>query len=315
MSLFNKFWLPWITPMKLLARTLTLLLVIAVAACSSGDASLPPQQRPLASEQALELRADYRKLPFEGANNFRDLGGYKTADGKAVKWGVIYRSDKLSNLSDDDLAFMERLGLQQVVDLRTEFEKSKDPDRLPANTGINYVERPLDVEGTAIQEMFDKILSGDVEGLDIDNMLVEANRDFVLNNLEPFREHVHSLLDPSNLPSVAHCTGGKDRAGMAAALTLLSLGVPKETVIDDYMLTNVYTEDYINRTLWVIRFASLFRTDPEDIRPLLGVERRYIEAAFDAIEQRYGSIDNFIREGLELDEAQLVQLRTNLLEN
>lgn len=289
-----------------------LVAVCLIAACTGGDAGLPPDERPIAVQQLPSEREQYRKLPFAGAHNFRDLGGYRTADGKTVKWGVLYRSDDLADLTDDDLLFMERLGLAQVVDLRSPFEKAEDPDRLPDS--VRYVELPVDVEGTAVKEMFEAIVSGNTGNLDLDNILVDANRAFVTDTLEPFRSYVHSLLDPQNLPSVAHCTGGKDRAGFTAAVTLLALGVPREQIVHDFMLTNTYTEEQIEKYMWMIRFGSLFRTDPEEVRPLLGVEQRYIDAAFDAMEAEYGSLDNFVREGLQLDDGQLAKLRKNLLE-
>lgn len=287
-------------------------ITLVLSACSGGDAALPPESRPIAVEQAAAQREQYRKLPFAGAHNFRDLGGYTTADGRSVKWGVLYRSDSLADLTDDDLQFMARLGLQQVVDFRSPFEKEEDPDRLPED--INYVEIPVDVEGTAVKELFERIGSGDLEGLDIENMLVKANHAFVTESLAPFQEYIHRLLDPGNLPSVAHCTGGKDRAGFAAAVTLLALGVPRDQVVRDFMLTNTYTEERIERLLWIIRIGSLFRTDPEEVRPLLGVEPRYIEAALQAMESEYGSIEGFVRDGLGLNDQQLQQLRENLLE-
>lgn len=294
------------------ATAVTLALFVLLAACSGGDASLPPDERPIAAQQLPQEREQYRKLPFAGAHNFRDLGGYRSSDGRTVKWGVLYRSDDLADLTDGDLLFMERLGLAQVVDLRSPFEKEQDPDRLPP--GTNYVEMPVDVEGTAIKELFEAIVKGDTGDLDIENILVDANRSLVTRNLEPFRTYVHSLLQPANLPSMAHCTGGKDRAGFAAAVTLLALGVPREQIVHDYLLTNTYTAEQIEKYMWMIRFGSLFRTDPESVRPLLGVEQRYLDAAFDAMEAEYGSLDNFVRQGLQLDEAQLEQLRANLLE-
>jgi protein-tyrosine phosphatase len=114
---------------------------------------------------------------------------------------------------------------------------------------------------------------------------------------------------------VFHCTGGKDRAGFAAALALLVAGVPRETVIQDFMRTNEYTAGYIDRNLWIVRAVSLFRTDPDRIRPLLGVERAYIEAALDTIDSRYGSLDRYLHEGLGLDDTTLASIRHNLVEN
>ena len=277
-----------------------------------GDAIDPADQRIRPIDIAIDQRETYRKLAMDGAENFRDLGGYQTRDGKTVKWGMLYRSDSLADLSEQDLAFIQRLNVKQIVDFRTPFEKAEDPDRIP--TGIQYVEREVDVEGTAVKELFEKISSGDIEDLNAVELMENANRAFVSSQQSVYGPHLKSLLDDNNIPSVAHCTGGKDRAGFGAAITLLALGVPEETVINDFMLTNVYTEEKINKYIWMIRLGSFFRTDPEKIRPLLGVERSFIGAALDQMKAEYGSIDNYFRQGLGLSDNELLRLREKFLE-
>jgi protein-tyrosine phosphatase len=111
-----------------------------------------------------------------------------------------------------------------------------------------------------------------------------------------------------------HCTAGKDRTGFAAAAVLRTLGVPLETVYEDFLLTNHYTAAEIERTLWIIRLVSLFRTDPEQVRPVLGVERAYLEAAFGAIDEQYGSFDTYRRDALGLDDAETAAFRRLALE-
>ncbi len=111
-----------------------------------------------------------------------------------------------------------------------------------------------------------------------------------------------------------HCTAGKDRAGFAAALVLRILGVPKERVIEDYLLTNVFTEKETEKILWQIRLASFFQADTDNIRQLLGVEERYIVAAFDAIESEWGSFDRYVSEGLGISAEEIARLRSIYLE-
>jgi protein-tyrosine phosphatase len=111
-----------------------------------------------------------------------------------------------------------------------------------------------------------------------------------------------------------HCTAGKDRAGFASAVILLTLGVPEESVYEDFLLTNHYTAQRIERTLWTIRLVSLFRVDPEQVRPVLGVERGYLAAALDEIEKRYGSFDAYRREALGFDDAETQAFRELALE-
>lgn len=295
--------------MNYLAFPLVLFLLL-LAGC--GQSHGPAEQRVIPAQIAAEQRETHRKLAMDGAENFRDLGGYQTEDGRTVKWGLIYRSDSLAELSDEDMAFMQRMKIRQVVDLRTAFEKEQEPDRIAE--GINYVDRPIDVEGTAVKDLYEKISSGDIEDLNAAKLLEDANRTFVTNYQHVYSAHLKSLLEPGNLPSVAHCTGGKDRAGFAAAITLLALGVPEQTVINDFMLTNTYTKEKIEKYMLMIKLGSFFRTDPELVRPLLGVQRSYIEAALDQIRQSYGSVDNYFREGLSIDDAEIAQLQDLLLE-
>ena len=141
-----------------------------------------------------------------------------------------------------------------------------------------------------------------------------ANRAFVTSQQQVYGPHLKSLLSDNNVPSVAHCTGGKDRAGFGAAITLLALGVPESTVINDFLLTNEYTKDKINKYIWMIRLGSFFQTDPEKIRPLLGVERSFIVAAIDQMKKDYGSIDNYFRQGLGISDAEIQLLRERFLE-
>ena len=294
----------------MIKKLLPLLMLLTIVAC--GDSKGVAESRVIPAQLAAEQRAEYRKMPMDGAENFRDLGGYQAADGRTVKWGMLYRSDSLAELSDQDLAYIQRLGVKQIVDFRTPFEKAEDPDRIPE--GVNYVEREIDVEGTAVKELFEKISSGDIDDLNATELMENANRAFVTSQQQVYGPHLKSLLSDNNVPSVAHCTGGKDRAGFGAAITLLALGVPESTVINDFLLTNEYTKDKINKYIWMIRLGSFFQTDPEKIRPLLGVERSFIVAAIDQMKKDYGSIDNYFRQGLGISDAEIQLLRERFLE-
>ena len=192
-----------------------LLLIIMFGLVGCGGSAGDAQQRVVPANLAAAEREAYRKLPMDGADNFRDLGGYKTRDGRTVKWGLVYRADSLAELSDQDLEYLQRLGIKQIVDFRTPFEKEEDPDRLPPS--VNYVERPIEVEGTAVKELFEKISGGDIDDLNAMELMENANRAFVTSQQHVYGPHLKSLLDDNNLPSVAHCTGGKDRAGFGAA--------------------------------------------------------------------------------------------------
>ena len=277
---------------------------------------LPDDRRPyfeLVSDSGASVVVAERLLPLEGAHNFRDLGGYPTRDGRRVRWGRIYRSDHLGDLSDDDLAYLERLGIRTVCDFRGSAERENDPDRLGASGEPRSVNPAISDDRFAVDELQSRILSGDLGDLDFANLLVEGNRAFARDYHEQYSEYLALFEDDANLPIVFHCTAGKDRAGFAAVLILTALGVPEETAVRDYLLTQPYTQAHIESTLRMIRFVSLFRTDSERIRPLMGVEPAFIQAGIDAAVEDHGSLDTYLENALGFGPERRAHLRERLL--
>ncbi|RLB44866.1 MAG: protein-tyrosine-phosphatase, partial [Deltaproteobacteria bacterium] len=175
-----------------------------------------------------------RHIPLTGQPNFRDLGGYAASDGRRIKWGVVYRSGELSQLSDDDVGKLGDLGIRTVVDLRSPEEVSaRGAGRLP--TGARVFPMPI-----ASSDMFAKLipmfLKGDFSKVPPD-LLDQINRILVRKFTEQYAGLLRALSDPANRPLVFHCTQGKDRAGCGAAMVLSALGVPWATVIEDYLLS------------------------------------------------------------------------------
>lgn len=255
-----------------------------------------------------------RQLPLDGMDNFRDLGGYETADGRTTRWGRVYRSGELGGLSDDDVEYLDDLGINLVCDFRSPAEREDSPDRLPTEDPPEVLQAEIYTPGVDPKELQDRIISGDLEGLDLNMLLVEGNRAFVTQFAHQYRSMFDALLEEDGLPAVVHCTAGKDRAGMAAALILLAVGVPQETVMHDFLLTNHYTHDKIQQAMAVIWIASLFKTKPTDLRPLMGVEPRYLEAGLDAMRHTHGSIDAYMEEALGLTPERRERLKERLLE-
>jgi protein-tyrosine phosphatase len=254
-----------------------------------------------------------RLLPLEGAHNFRDLGGYETSDGRRVRWGVLYRSDDLGDLTPQDRAALAALPLRRVYDFRSQDELAADPDRLPADPAPETVHIPVADEHLDPARIERMIRTRSLAGVDFAAILEEGNRAFAARHTLEFASFLQLVSEAKAQPSVFHCTAGKDRTGFAAALVLLALGVPRETVMSDYLLTNLYTASSIERTLMWIRAYLFFRTPADAIRPLLAVRRDYLEAAFDEIESRYGSFDAYLRDGLGVTDEELAKLRAALL--
>ncbi|MFP6639990.1 MAG: tyrosine-protein phosphatase, partial [Myxococcota bacterium] len=155
----------------------------------------------------------------------------------------------------------------------------------------------------------EKILSGDIEGTELSELLVQGNRMFATQFAPLYAEMFELIRKPENLPVVVHCTAGKDRAGFASALILRVLGVPLDTVYEDFLLTNVYTADKIDRMVMMVRWTTFFQVEEESLRGVMGVERRFLEAAFDEIDKRYGSFEVYRREVLGIDDAELASFR------
>ena len=279
----------------------------ALTQCSE---TIDLMDRPIHKTDNTFQNEDYRLLPMDGAHNTRELGGYKTTDGKSVKWGMLYRSDKLSDISDTDQAYLQDLGIKKIIDFRSKEEKEEDPDIIPK--GIDYIEMPISVDG-AMRSKIEAVLKGETNK-DVKSFLIDANKEFVSNYTDVYEDFLRNLIDDDG-PALFHCTAGKDRAGFAAAITLIALGVSKEDVIDDYMKTNQFTKERIEEIIEQIELMTLYQTDAEILRPLLGVEREYIETAFQTAEEKYGSLENFIRDGLNISDEDIQKLRNKFIES
>lgn len=283
-----------------------LFLCFALAQCSE---KIDLMDRPLHTKNNSFQTEEHRLLPMDGSHNTRELGGYKTTDGKTIKWGKLFRSDKLSDISKTDQAYLQNLGIKKIVDFRSEQEKAEDPNIIP--TGISYVEMPISVDG-AMRSKIEAVLKGETDR-EVQSFLIDANKEFVTNYADVYENFLRGLID-DDAPTLFHCTAGKDRAGFAAAITLIALGVSKEDVINDYMKTNAFTQERIEEILGQIELMSLYQSDVEILRPLLGVEQIYIETAFRTAEKKYGSLENFIRDGLNISDEDIQKLRNKFLE-
>ena len=251
-----------------------------------------------------------RRLPLQGAVNFRDLGGYATATGQRLKWGKVFRSDHLSNLTEGDIDFLKRLKIRCVCDFRTSTEARRRPDRYPGNGPGEHLHLPIDNLKADPTELFQKLKKGDTSWL-TKEFLIEG---YILN-IEEFAsvwgEVFKHLADPGYLPLVFHCTGGKDRAGTCAALILLSLGVPEKTVIHDHGLSNVYIRDVVNGLYAKFEAAGIER---EKISPYFSAPRYCIEALLAHLHEKYGSPIAYLKSKAGVTEEMLEKIRGQLLE-
>jgi protein-tyrosine phosphatase len=244
-----------------------------------------------------------RRIPFEGAVNFRDLGGYPAADGRRVRWGWIYRSDCLATLSDRDHERLLTLGLRTLVDLRRAEERARFPNRLPEGLDLETVEIGFVPAGVA--EMLRLVAEGGLDAATLHRHVIDQYRRFPVDHLAEYRRMLQVIARPGTLPLLIHCASGKDRTGFAAAVVLMTLGVPREAILEDYLLSKDSPRDV----------SHLFgRATPKAVRELLAsVQSSYLEAAFAEIDRAWGSQERFLAAGLGIDEGwrtRLVELLT-----
>lgn len=235
------------------------------------------------------------RLPLSGGYNFRDMGGIRTADGKTVRWGKLLRSDSLAHLTDEDLAYLETVPVRTIVDFRTETEAAKSPDRNPGsvNTVLHYPVLPGSLDPNVDpEEEYSRPLG--------DEFMEHLNRSFVTDAhiVAVYKEFFRQIQQDENLPLLFHCSAGKDRTGYAAALILFSLGVDKDTVLQDYMHSAVYLEG---------KYDDLIARNPER-KALFTVKPSYLKAAIEAMEKHSGSIEQYLAEELGVD-AQKMRAR------
>ncbi|WHZ12128.1 MAG: Protein tyrosine phosphatase [Burkholderiaceae bacterium] len=231
-----------------------------------------------------------RSLNLEGASNFRDLGGYPAAAGQQVRWRHLFRSDQLGGLTGHDLQQLQTLGLARAFDLRGTHERAATPYQLPG-----VVQHALPIEPTVVQRMKDLLEAGrTVTAQDTVRLMEQTYRAFVHDNAARFAELFGHLLE-TDTPLVFHCTAGKDRTGFAAALILLALGVSRETVMQDYLLTN---------DLFRAPQIDTGRAPREVVQVLWRVQREFLDAALTAVQADWGGIDRYLAEALHVGAAQ-----------
>lgn len=259
------------------------------------------------------------QIKLEGAWNFRDLGGYRTCDDKTVKSGLLYRSDELSKLTDADVKKLAELGLRTVIDYRGERERVDNEDRVPAGCTVVYLDPKADAAALASSDDAAAFESRRMDLLTAESarfLMTEQNRQFVLakTSHEAYSKMFELVLDPSNCAIDQHCRGGKDRTGFGAALILLLLGVDRETVIEDYLLTNVCKKEKNERSLQELMDKTHNADLVQAVRYLKEADRSFIEMALNTIESEYGDAFGFARECLGVGPEGVRDLRALYLE-
>lgn len=236
--------------------------------------------------------------------NLRDLGGISTTDGREVRRGGLFRSAALGELSSAERAALVGLGLRSIIDLRYNSERVRAPtpwQELGCGHYWAHDHQPFQY-GELNAHFSDERLTRERAH----RFMVRVYQELPFSHIEPLRRLFHTLAN-GEWPILFHCTSGKDRTGMAAALILSAVGTPREAVITDYLASLNFD----------VLASPAFRHSPperrEVLQPIYSVHRDYLDAMFAAIEARDGSIEGFLNRSLALEAPEIARLRERLL--
>ncbi len=259
---------------------------------------------------------DERRLPFENAPNFRDFGGYSTADGRQVVRGRLFRSGQLADLNAHDLALFERLRIRVVCDFRRAEEVSRQPSRLPsALVPVSLPITPGSLVSGIERGSRDNPDSETLRPQDMADIMCAINGELALEQAEAYRAMFGQLSALEDGGILIHCAAGKDRTGFGAAIILIALGVERDTVMHDYMLTARYTTMAREANFVKRKYRDYFddRIPLASVMPMLEAREAYLNAAFDAIASRYHSMESYLTQCLGVDAGMRERLREQFL--
>jgi protein-tyrosine phosphatase len=248
-------------------------------------------------------------IALEGNFNLRDLGGYEAVDGRAVKLGCLFRSDELHELTTADLGVIKQLGVRVVFDLRSELERERRPT--PSLANVVVYERKAPARDPSGMTMEEKLLAGIAPAQASDE---EFGAVYVsmLRYLRAELAHIVELaVDAAVRPLLFHCVAGKDRTGLTSAILLGLLGVPDETILDDYELTTaLWTPRRMEQLADLIVDHDL---DADVIRLMVSARRPVLATALADLHATWGTFDNYARSELGVADDVPDRLRANLL--
>jgi protein-tyrosine phosphatase len=241
-----------------------------------------------------------RHYNLQGASNFRDLGGYATADGRTVRWRHIFRSNHLGHLTETDVGVVRELGVKHAFDFRGSDE------RVAAACAVKEIMvHSVPIEPTVVAALRARLQARALSSADALDIMRESYRGYVRLNTHSFRELFTHLVN-DEVPLVIHCTAGKDRTGFACALILHALGVPESVIGEDYLLTNRFYR----------RDLASAPDLPDEVRQAIGsVNASFLAAGLETISERYGDLEGYFRDGLGLGPRERSELTKRYLQS
>lgn len=249
---------------------------------------------------------------LDGAPNFRDLGGHTTEDGRRVRYGRVFRSGQLSRLTESDYHELASLDIRYVYDLRSEDERGLAPTQWGGRTPPGTVNVPITSTVADPASLLRRLVSGNFREDEVRELLGRVVVDITLDAAPQFARLL-SELGRDHVPAIVHCFAGEGRTGVFSALFLTLLDVPREQVMQDYLRSN----DALVAMLADASRRLVAAGNPvavESLATVIQARPEYLAGAFSAIDEKYGSFDQYRREALRIDDAALARLRNAFLE-
>lgn len=278
------------------------------------SAEIAPRPYYLLAANGRETRVAERLLPLEGGRNFRDLGGYRVADGRQVRWGRIYRSGVMSGLTAGDMDYLSKLGVKVICDLRSPQERQGEPNpfikaKYPEVVAFDYdMGSSLGqlAQATTREQAIDVFAASYVQFLDM---------------LTPHYTDLFARLAEGQVPLALNCSAGKDRTGMGSALILSVLGAPRETILADYALTQVYTPPAFYRKqmaeagkapsagMTAQQTEAFARMPSEVLDIIMGSDPEVMRKALAEIDRKFGGPIALAKSRFGLSDARIASMR------
>ena len=264
---------------------------------------------------------DFGHVSLQGLPNTRDLGGMPAADGKRIARRRLVRSGALHHATDTDLRQLESMhDVERVVDFRTDMERQKEPDPKGKMAGVVFHDFPVLEEG-AVGITHEGDVAQDVRALRRFNgkpfeMIRQLYPECLLGErgMGAYRDFLQVLLGATSGATLWHCTEGKDRAGLGSILVEYALGVPEEAIRADYLATNLFVRTWAEKMLDALARHHVLEGADADVDALFYAQREYYDTAFDAVRKEFGSMGNYLRDGLGFGPDAVAELRARYLE-
>jgi len=242
--------------------------------------------------------------------NLRDIGGSLTTGGQRVRKGLLYRSGVWQKLKDADLQLVKSLSIQTIVDLRSLEEQERDPSNLPGRLKVSL---PCNIDKMTRDRLKPLVFKRDADD-QIIRIIDSVYADMVKLMVQPMTQIIRLILTPGSLPLLMHCRAGKDRTGVAVAMLQWFLGMERDSLISEYLKSNLFLLPKISKTHKRVRLLTLGLIPKANMQAAFEVREQYLLTTFTIVEEMFGGIEAYFRSG-GITNEELCQLKMALLEN